>query len=134
MIERFEGLDGRRRLIQCLERQELVRGDSALAEALAEASDLIEVESGHAIIEQDGNDNSLFLIIAGQASVIVNGREIVTRRQHQHVGEMALIDPSARRSATVLSKGNSVFLRVTEPIFASLAEENPDLWRRLAVE
>lgn len=51
-----------------------------------------------------------------------------------HVGEMALIDPTARRSATVLAVEYSLVLKSSEAHFSTVANANPKLWRRIAVE
>ena len=45
---------------------------------------------------------------------------------------MALLDPASRRSATVISKGEVVLLRVTEPIFSEISSDYPAVWKPLA--
>lgn len=47
---------------------------------------------------------------------------------------MALIDPTARRSASVVVVEQTVLAKVSEASFVSLAEQFPQLWRRLALD
>ena len=114
--------------------QQIVAGDPAVAGHLARASTLVETARGQAIIEQGATGTDLYLILAGRASVLVNGREVAERGPGEHVGEMALIDPEAYRSATVLVTEDGVFARVTEPDFTPIATTYPELWRRLGRE
>ena len=83
---------------------------------------------------QDDNDNDIYLIINGKVSIEVNKRPIASRLPGNHVGEMALIDPQAKRSATVTATEPTFVLKISESQFAKLANKYPDLWRRIAVE
>jgi len=47
---------------------------------------------------------------------------------------MALVDPLAKRSATVVAVETTAALRVPEHQFTKIATQHPDLWRRVAVE
>jgi predicted nucleotide-binding protein len=67
-------------------------------------------------------------------SIEVNGREVAIRNSGQHVGEMALIDPSARRAASVVALETTIVASVKEHDFSSLAENNSFLWRKIAIE
>ena len=78
------------------------------------------------------SDNDIYFILAGQLDVYVNGRYVGTREPRSYVGEMALIDPAARRSATVVSRGDAVLLRVTEPEFYRIAADFPNVWKPIA--
>ncbi len=137
MITRFEGKDGRPRLIAALRAQQSVHNDEQLAVQLADLVDLVQIEPGKpesTFITQGNADNDIYLILCGKVSIIVNGREKAQRRAGQHVGEMAAIDPSARRSADVVATEQTVLARISEPAFSKLASKYPDLWRRLALE
>ena len=133
-VHPFVGKAGRARLIASLRRQEVVHDNAEVARLLAEVVDIVELRSGATIIEQDSDDDSLFFVLCGEAAVIVNGSTIAVRQQHQHVGEMALLDPCATRSAHVVARGNVVLARVSETCFAAIAAEHPELWRRLGME
>ena len=131
---RFLGPDGRRRLLDVLQGSSLVAGERDLAESLADIGRLEEFARGQPLILEDAADNDLFLLLAGEVSILVRGREQARRTSGQHVGEMTLIDPRARRSATVVPREVTIALRIEEPAFANVAERKPELWRRLAIE
>ena len=129
---RFTGPDGPRLIAESLHAESLVGLDPGLAEEIAAAVTVEVVSAPHPIISQNGADNDLFFIIEGDVSVQVHGREVVRRRAGQHVGEMAVVDPSAPRSATVIPVGQCVVARLSESRFVELAEARPILWRRIA--
>jgi CRP/FNR family cyclic AMP-dependent transcriptional regulator len=134
MLGRFRGDDGERRLIDVLRGQQLVCDELALATDLAKVVSLSLIEPPAVLIEQGGADNDLFLILSGEFSIQVNGRELARRRTNQHVGELAVIDPRARRAATVIPTQSSVVARISETHFSALADRYPELWRRIAKE
>lgn len=134
MIERFQGEKGKQLLVQALADQMLVQGDKKVAELLADKVQLKELASGVEVISQDGHDNDLFFIVSGALSVFINGREVARRTSSQHVGEMALIDPTAKRSASVKTSELTVLAIVSEDDFSTIAHQSPSLWRRIAVE
>ena len=134
MIERFESENGRRLLGETLADQNIVNGNKAIATKLLDVIKLQELAPGEVLISQDGEDNDLFFVISGRLCVKANGRTIATREAGTHVGEMALIDPKSCRSASVLAFEKTVVAKIAEPEFSSIANENPDLWRRIAIE
>lgn len=134
MIERFEGDRGRHLLAEALVDQGIVNGSVELATKLLEVAQLREIDSGNILITQDAEDNDIFFVISGSLTIEANGRSVATRCAGTHVGEMALIDRKARRSATVVAAEKTVVAQITEQDFSRVADENPDLWRRIAVE
>lgn len=134
MIKRFQGNEGRRRLIDILSKQTIVNGDINLASSFADLGVLAKYESGQILIEDGSNDNHMFFILTGTIDVLVNRRVIASRKAGEHVGEMALIDPSSARSATVKANETVVTCSVSEANFSKLAQASPELWRRLAIE
>ena len=133
MRERFESEDGRRLLIDTLKAQHLVEHNDALATRIAERGELVEFKPGEALIRQDSADNDVFLIIDGEAGVFVNKRHVATRKNSDSVGEMALVDGSARRSATVSAMKPLLAVKIREPTFQRIAEEFPRIWRSIAM-
>jgi CRP/FNR family cyclic AMP-dependent transcriptional regulator len=133
MKERFEG-DNRPNLIDALKRQEFVGGETALAEAMAEQGQLLEFPKGHKIIVQGGEDNDIYLLVAGDVSIVIKGNEYTTRRAGQHVGEMAAIEPSQRRSADVVAHDTVVALKLTNAQFMKLGRSFPQIWLPIARE
>jgi predicted nucleotide-binding protein len=51
-----------------------------------------------------------------------------------HIGEMAVIDPTSRRSSTVVAHEHSLVAKIEFKDFNVIAEQYPQIWRRLAVE
>jgi predicted nucleotide-binding protein len=134
MIERFRGEGGRLNLVEALRAQKIVAGDSQLAERIADIGTLMEVEPGATIIEQGAEDNDVYLIIAGAFDILVNGRKVARRFANDHVGEMAAIQPTQRRSATNTATERSVLCVLTEPQLSELGRQYPDIWRFIAKE
>jgi len=134
MLPRFEGPDGKSRLAEVLKRQVLINGVAAVANDIAAKAALVEAMPGQVIITQGGTDSDLYFIISGTVTIRVNGRDIATRTACNHVGELALVDHTVRRSATVIACEPSVLARISEEHFTSIAQNNPTLWRAVAVE
>lgn len=132
MIERFKGPEGHRRLIDALRMQQILSGNPSVAAQIADAASLYEYQKGEVIIEQAHSDNGIHFICAGRVSVVVNGREVAQRFVRESIGEMALIDPSAPRSATVIALETTVVARIDEAAFTNLANASPEIWRCLA--
>jgi CRP/FNR family transcriptional regulator, cyclic AMP receptor protein len=134
MIERFQDPV---KLVAGLQRQQVVGNDKKIAERLAAVSTLLKYDisgSNNVLITQDDSDNDIFFILAGRVSIWVNGKEVAIRGAGQHVGEMALIDNSAPRCATVRAIEQTVVAKIQEKDFTPIADKHPKLWRNLAVE
>lgn len=134
MLTRFEGDDGKRRLITALSEQALINGDESLAKDIASKAKLKAYVAGEFVIKQDEVDSDVYFIINGAVSVIINGREIAKRTAGSHVGEMALIDPTVRRSASIKALETTVVAILAEPDFSGIAEKHSGVWRRIAIE
>lgn len=134
MIERFQGVEGKRRLRDALLTQVLVKGEPSIADHLIEVATLSEVPTEEVLILQDGEDTDLFFILSGKVRIEANGRLVAVRHSGTHVGEMALIDCKARRSVSVIAEETTVVAKVTEPEFTRIADQSPVLWRRIAIE
>jgi CRP/FNR family transcriptional regulator, cyclic AMP receptor protein len=133
LLDRFQGADGKLRLLEALCAQTIVR-DEDLAVELARRVTLKAIPAGTVLITQEAADRELFLILSGTFSVIVNGRIVASRSAGEHVGEMAVVDPEARRSACVAAVTDSVVAGITEAEFSALADRFPRLWRRIALD
>lgn len=134
VVDRFTGDGGRRARVEMLLRQPALAHDAEAAALLAEQVSVRGVGAGLPIIQQGETDTDVHFLLFGEVSIEVNGREITRRVAGQHVGEMAMIDPSQPRSATVRARTEVVAARVSEATFVALADARPALWRALAVE
>jgi CRP-like cAMP-binding protein len=131
LLAQFQGPAGKPRLAEVLRLQRLVC-DQDLALKLARHVKLEQVSSGRQLIRQGASGSDLFLVLIGEFSVLVNGELVERRIAGEYVGEMAVVDPNAPRSASVIAACDSVVARITEPEFSNLADRFPRLWRRIA--
>ena len=132
MIDRFTGSAGLANLREAMMQQRLIEHNAPLVEKLITVGALFEFRAGEVILKQDSDDQFIFHILAGEAEVIVNDRPIARRKATEVVGEMAAIDASAPRSATVRASAHTVCLRVGAPDFVIIANEFPSVWRATA--
>ncbi|MCI1058775.1 TIR domain-containing protein [Stenotrophomonas maltophilia] len=131
IIERLSA-DGGRRLVAALAEFRTLAGLHDAASQLADAGKLLDVAPGASFITQDDAETDVFFIIAGAVDVIVNGKVVNTRRVGDHVGEMAAIEPTQLRAATITATEPTVVLKVPESDFSRIADAHPLIWRRLA--
>jgi CRP-like cAMP-binding protein len=131
LLVQFQGPEGKPRLAEALRLQRLVC-DQDLAHELARHVRLEQVRSGGKLITEGASGSDLFLVLIGEFSVLVNGELVERRVAGEYVGEMAVVDPCAPRSASVIAACDSVVARITEPEFSELADRFPRLWRRIA--
>jgi CRP/FNR family transcriptional regulator, cyclic AMP receptor protein len=129
LIERFSD---QATLLEALLNQKLVRGNESLARDLSQRIELCAVEAGQILIQQGGDDNDLYFLLAGRYEIVVNGRKIAIRGPGEHVGEMAAILPSLRRSATVQSSESGVVARLNSIGLIEFANRYPSMWQHLA--
>ncbi len=132
-MKRFTGPGGKTRQLDAFRMQALVAGDLQIAKELVKSSNLRNLRANHQLMTQGGTDNDIYFILSGSVSVIVNGRDIAIRKAGEHVGEIALIDPTARRSATIRTLEPTVVACISEGAFTRIANKHPGLWRRIAV-
>jgi CRP-like cAMP-binding protein len=95
-------------------------------EQVASIVDEIDVEAGRVLCRQGETGHEAFVVIAGEASVTVDGAEVETLGPGSLVGEISLIDHGPR-TATVSAKTPMHLLVVPGNRFAQLLEEVPGL-------
>jgi CRP/FNR family cyclic AMP-dependent transcriptional regulator len=120
--------------VEALKQQRIVAGDAGLAERIASIGELIDVPVGTAIIQQGGDDNEVYLILAGTFHIVVNGKTIARRTATDHIGEMAAILPVQRRAASAIAHEDSVAVRLSDSQVVELGNEYPQIWRCFALE
>jgi len=134
IIPRFTGRDGKKNLLAAICSQTSVAGEMALAQKILKVGGLFEYRTGETVIRQGDSDNDLYLIVSGSVGVVLNNREIATRRGGTHVGEMALLDNTSLRSASIVAQETSLLFKICEPSVTRVANAHPNFWRRLALE
>lgn len=89
-------------------------------------------KAGASIVRQNEMSGvGFFIITEGEASVIVDGREVARLGPGEHFGELALISEGVR-TATVTALTQLQCLEITFWDFRRIAKENPDIaWKLL---
>lgn len=131
-MERFAGEIGKNNVIEALLAQKIVAGDRALATRIASSGQVVEFKAGETIIEQNGGDDTVYFLINGKVDVFVNHQPVAAREGGTVVGEMAAIDPTARRSATLKASSNVIALRILAAPFIEAGGDSVTFWRHLA--
>lgn len=134
MKQRFEPPEGTANVIEVLRANSIIEGDIKAARAIAESASIKGYAAGEVLMQQGGKENHVAFLLSGTVEVIVKGQQIRDRDAPTQVGEMALVDPKAVRSATVRAKTEVVTAEVSEPDFAAIADCHPRMWRLIAVE
>jgi predicted nucleotide-binding protein len=134
MLQRFQGDRGRQLLLETLAAAKLFAGNSAAAEQAEASGELLAFEAGAVLIEQGDFTNDVFFILTGGCSVVVNGRQVGRRGPGDQIGEMAAIQPTQARSASVIATEATIALKLSEEHFSALAEKHPQLYKLVAQE
>jgi CRP/FNR family transcriptional regulator, cyclic AMP receptor protein len=134
LAARFTGSGGSHAICEMICKVPFVEGNSEVANQLAAVATIVPYEAGEVLITQGAADTGIYFILSGSVSVARSGRGDIVRCAPTHVGEMATIDPSARRSATIKAREPTVVARVAEPNFSRIANAYPFVWRHLAIE
>ncbi len=134
MMKRFAGQEGRSASFEALRNQSAFLGDTSLVEAVCDQAEILGFNPGETIIEESAPTNDMYFILSGIVSIRVNGREIAVRTSGQHVGEMAVLDPGQRRSASAVAEDDVVVARMDASTLNTIAESFPQLWRNIARE
>ena len=106
----------------------------AQLDALLPRGRLIHFGRSEKLIEQGDEGTSMFILVAGEANVIVerNGHptHVASLRSGDCFGEMSLLT-GERRSATVQAHTDCEVVEIGKPVLAHSLKENPDLLTKL---
>ncbi|HZB00919.1 MAG TPA: cyclic nucleotide-binding domain-containing protein [Actinomycetota bacterium] len=121
-------------LIDRLREVAIFRGlDEKELHRIVEVGKEVRFDPGKVVAEQDGGAAGFHLILDGEVSVDVSGRERARLRSGQYFGEMSLIDGKPR-SATVRAEAPTTTFALTSWQFLPLLDEYPSISRALLVE
>lgn len=98
---------------------------------IASLADELDVPAGHVLMRQGEFGHECFVILDGRAEVSFRGGGDATLGPGDCFGEMALLQPRGRRSATVKSKTEMDLLVLGAREFSSLMDEMPAVARKL---
>ena len=105
--------------------------DKALAR-LAPLFDVCEIDAGQELTHEGDPSREMFLVVEGEAVVIMGGQEIAAIGPGQFIGEMGMLDHRPR-SATVVADTPMVVLVVGPRNFGQVVEA-PALLRRMSAD
>jgi len=119
-----------------LRQQPLFKGltDDQL-DALLPRGRIIHFGRGEKIIQQGDDGESMFILVEGQANVVVerNGSctHVASLSTGDCFGEMSLLT-GEKRSATILAHADCDIVEIGKPVLAHSLKENPDLLGKLS--
>lgn len=99
-------------------------------QAVARASDEIDLPAGRTLCEQDSIGREAFIIVAGKADVSRNGKKVATLGPGDCFGELALLDHGPR-TATVTAASDLSVLVIGAREFAGIVDEVPPIAHKL---
>ncbi|MBL7715175.1 MAG: cyclic nucleotide-binding domain-containing protein [Bdellovibrionales bacterium] len=88
-----------------------------------EVSKKMEVPEGSVIIQQGATGTDMFVVLSGELSVRKDQTHIAKRGTGEVLGEMAMIDNSARFASVVASKPSALLRIQRDPLFALMQKE-----------
>ena len=89
-------------------------------------TDLLEILAGQPLFKSGDDLNStMYVLMAGTAEVLVNGKVVETAGPGAILGEMAMIDQGVR-SATVIARTNCKFVVIGRKRFDFLVQQTPN--------
>jgi CRP-like cAMP-binding protein len=113
------------RLFSSCNRKELAK--------IAKSTDELQVEAGKVLTEEGRSGHEAFIIIDGEATVEIGGREVARLGPGRQFGELALLD-GGPRTATVVAATDMKLLVISQRAFFSLLDEVPGLSRKLLTQ
>jgi CRP-like cAMP-binding protein len=132
--ERRQQSDAYKRLIEQLKAQWVVQNDERLARRIADECVVKTIKKGEELINQGDGTDSVFFIVKGTVDVFIDDRKIGIRTAKQTIGEMAAIDPTTKRCATIIAAEEIQVAELSEQALSRVASEYPELWRNFARE
>jgi hypothetical protein len=133
MIERFEGKEGKRRLVEIFANQELVLHHSQLAQRLAEIAELTEYKKEQELYFQgEPGKNQLYFILSGKFEILAQGNHLAFKSAGEAVGEFPIVDPSLSYTVTIHALEDCVVAHVSEEQFLSTAHDYPEIWKNMS--
>jgi CRP/FNR family transcriptional regulator, cyclic AMP receptor protein len=99
-------------------------------QAVAKASDEIDLPAGRVLCEQGTIGREAFAIVGGEAEVRRNNRKVATLGPGSYVGELALLDHGPR-TATVVATTDIKVLVLGAREFSALLDDVPSISHKL---
>lgn len=90
-----------------------------------DSKNAVHLAPGDTLFEKDDAGDTMFAVVAGELSVVLDGREIDTLGPGDILGEMSLVDGSPR-SATVTAAAASEVVPIDRAWFAIAVKREPN--------
>ena len=100
-------------------------------ERIAELCTEVSVRDGQVLCREGGPGHEFFVLEEGTAAVTVGGAQVAEFGPGDFFGELALLDGSGARTATVTATSAGMVLVLTASEFHSLLESEPSVAVRL---
>jgi CRP/FNR family transcriptional regulator, cyclic AMP receptor protein len=98
---------------------------NALIALLPGDASLLPAAAGKIIFAQGDPGDVMYVVVDGQAQIVIDGKLVETVRSGGILGEMALID-SGPRSASGIAKTQCVLVPIDEKRFGDLVARRPE--------
>jgi len=96
-----------------------------LIDLLPSDAPLVPAAAGKIIFAQGDSGDVMYVVVEGQAQIMIDGKLVETVRSGGILGEMALID-AAPRSATAIAKTQCLLIPIDEKGFNDLVARRPE--------
>lgn len=135
MPERYLGEEGKERLVEVFNQQELVLHNENIARKMAKVATVEGFkENKQLYVQGEPGNNFLYFVLSGSFILYVKDQDepVATIKSGQAVGEFPIVSPSLNYTVTVFAKERSVIARVSEKQFLLIAEDYPEIWKNMA--
>jgi len=96
-----------------------------LLEVFKDSEDVLEYPAGTVIAVEGDQGNQMYVVMRGEVTISIHGRNMAIAGPGEIVGEMALINSNVR-SATVTAKTDCRLALIDQASFNSLLRHVPD--------
>ena len=93
---------------------------------LAALGEIASFMAGASIVHQGVIGDSFYVILSGQAKVVVNGRTVHRLLPGDHFGEISLLD-GQERTASVVTETPMRLLEINQANFFEMLEKDPEI-------
>lgn len=122
-------------VIKCLALQKILnKVDTKDLKHIAKVGEVIDYKTDQEIVRQGDIGGYVYFVLNGSVSVVVNGKKVATRAAKECVGEMTMLDPTQKRSATLIAMESTRILKVKEDDFKKLICNNQSILEGIALE
>jgi CRP/FNR family transcriptional regulator, cyclic AMP receptor protein len=98
---------------------------------IASLTTMTEVSPGRMLCRQGAPGREFFVVVEGEATVTIDGKDVGTMGPGCGFGEIALLTPDGRRTATVTAATAMTLVVLNRVEFAALLEIAPVVARRI---